>query len=60
MSDLALTIIVFFGFIGIIVCIAGLMGTIGYQAGILATGFLLARSLKGLYPAIGVMLRRSS
>ncbi len=33
-----------------------MMGTIGYQAGILATGFLLARSLKGLYPAIGVML----
>ena len=31
MSDLALTIIIFFGFIGIIVCIAGLMGTIGYH-----------------------------
>lgn len=31
MSDLARTIIIFFGFIGIIVCIAGLMGIIGYH-----------------------------
>ena len=31
MSDLALTIILFICFIGIIVCIAGLMGTIGYH-----------------------------
>lgn len=33
-----------------------MMGTIGYQVGILATGFILVRSLKGLYPAIGVIL----
>lgn len=33
-----------------------MMGTIGYQVGILATGFLLANSLKNLYPAMGVML----
>lgn len=33
-----------------------MMGTIGYQVGILATGFLLARSLRGLYPAMGAML----
>ena len=31
-------------------------GTIGYQVGILATGFLLTGSLKPLYPAMGVML----
>lgn len=33
-----------------------MMGTVGYQVGILATGFLLTRSLRGLYPAMGVML----
>ena len=33
-----------------------MMGTVGYQAGILATGFLLTSSLRGLYPAMGVML----
>ena len=33
-----------------------MMGTIGYQVGILATGFLLVNSLRGLYPAMGVML----
>lgn len=33
-----------------------MMGTVGYQVGILATGFLLARSLRGLYPAMGAML----
>ena len=33
-----------------------MMGTIGYQVGILATGFLLANSLRGLYPAMGAML----
>ena len=33
-----------------------MMGTIGYQVGILITGFLLAGSLKGLYPAMGVVL----
>ena len=33
-----------------------MMGTVGYQVGILATGFVLTRSLRGLYPAMGVML----
>ena len=33
-----------------------MMGTLGYQAAILVTGFLLANSLRGLYPAMGVML----
>ena len=33
-----------------------MMGTVGYQAGILATGFILAASLRPLYPAMGVML----
>ena len=33
-----------------------MMGTLGYQLGILVTGFLLANSLNGLYPATGVML----
>ena len=33
-----------------------MMGTLGYQAAILVTGFALADSLKGLYPAMGVML----
>ena len=33
-----------------------MLGTIGYQAGILATGFFLAQSLRGLYPAIGFVL----
>lgn len=31
-----------------------MMGTIGYQVSILFTGFLLTRSLRGLYPAIGL------
>ena len=31
-------------------------GTIGYQVGILATGFVLAHSLQGLYPAMGAVL----
>ena len=33
-----------------------MLGTIGYQAGILATGFILTKSLRGLYPAIGAVL----
>ena len=33
-----------------------MMGTIGYQIGILLTGFLLARSLQNLFPLIGVTL----
>jgi len=33
-----------------------MMGTIGYQVGILATGFLLSGSLRGLYPAMGTVL----
>ena len=33
-----------------------MMGTIGYQVGILVTGFLLAKSLRGLYPSMGAML----
>ena len=33
-----------------------MMGTIGYQVGILGTGFLLAGSLSGLYPAMGVVM----
>ena len=33
-----------------------MLGTIGYQAGILATGFILTKSLRGLYPAIGIVL----
>ena len=33
-----------------------MVGTIGYQAGILATGLLFTGSLRGLFPAIGVML----
>jgi PPP family 3-phenylpropionic acid transporter len=33
-----------------------MMGTIGYQLGILATGFLLVGSLRRLYPAMGLML----
>ncbi len=33
-----------------------MMGTIGYQVAILATGFLLVNSLAGLYPAIGCIL----
>lgn len=33
-----------------------MMGTIGYQAGILITGFVLAQSLRGLYPMMGVTL----
>ena len=33
-----------------------MMGTVGYQAGILATGFVLTKSLRGLYPAMGAML----
>lgn len=33
-----------------------MMGTVGYQVGILATGFVLVNSLRGLYPAMGVML----
>lgn len=33
-----------------------MMGTVGYQVGILATGFVLTRSLRGLYPAMGAML----
>ena len=37
-----------------------MMGTVGYQVGILATGFLLAKSLRGLYPAMGVMLLLSA
>ena len=33
-----------------------MLGTIGYQAGILATGFILTKSLRGLYPTIGIVL----
>ena len=33
-----------------------MMGTVGYQVGILATGLLLTHSLHGLYPAMGAML----
>lgn len=33
-----------------------MMGTLGYQAAILITGFVLARSLRGLYPAMGAVL----
>ena len=33
-----------------------MMGTVGYQVGILTSGFLLTASLRGLYPAMGVML----
>lgn len=32
-----------------------MMGTVGYQVGILVMGFVLAKSLRGLYPALGVM-----
>ena len=37
-----------------------MMGTIGYQVGILGVGLLLAESLRGLYPAIGVILLLAS
>ena len=37
-----------------------MLGTIGYQAGILATGFILTESLRGLYPAIGAVLLLSA
>lgn len=33
-----------------------MMGTVGYQAGILLTGLILSRSLMGLYPCIGITL----
>lgn len=33
-----------------------MMGTIGYQVGIMATGLALTQSLRGLYPAMGGML----
>lgn len=33
-----------------------MMGTVGYQVGILITGLLLTRSLRGLYPAMGLTL----
>ena len=33
-----------------------MMGTVGYQVGILATGLLLAKSLRGLYPVMGAAL----
>ena len=33
-----------------------MMGTLGYQAAILVTGFLLSSSLRGLYPAMGAVL----
>ncbi len=37
-----------------------MMGTIGYQVSILATGFLLTDSLAGLYPAMGCVLLLSA
>lgn len=33
-----------------------MMGTVGYQLGILATGFIFTGSLVGLYPAMGAVL----
>ncbi len=33
-----------------------MMGTVGYQAGILGVGLVLAESLRGLYQAIGIIL----